>query len=404
MRKILCSSLGLFLLISAAPAFSRDINLDALYLKDSTLPYKRLQLLKKELYRRAGSSFIDDHVAFARFTGTHSVVYVKEKTKDSAEVYLRNPFQRKPSFLTSIDGVITTVRMTYDANYCIMKRIVVKGGLPSGDTMAVKIDGGEQRVLWKGYPFLDFSIYPAGSWILRYRSGNIYRIHPRLSREVKIEPLPSQVSHQRNNQLLPVFSPALAQRLYLSGSGGSYRGLLKNEGKGRSYTFTSAEETAWLNKSTLVYRAGGSGDFTVYLRDVEKGQSRRLSGSSYNTGMMVSQKAQVVTFLENQAIQYYDHRTNSVFTLGLEGEDAMVSNDRRYMVSLFDGVLYFTDLRKLARNWNRLHELHRDILVQYKNCSRNRDLWKNGAAGRYLQGKIHYYETLLAGGKKRFIW
>src|SRR5208337_5305446 len=102
----------------------------------------------------------------------------------------------------------------------------------------------------------------------------------------------------------------------------------------------------------------------------------------------------IVSFLQDQVIQFYDMRRNAVLMIGLEGEDVFFSPDGSRFISLYLKKLFISNLNQIKRKNLELVKNSMQIKELYKILLDSKADWSNEYSPEYLRKKISVYGKL----------
>lgn len=395
-RRSLFLYLAIALLCTKDPAFSRDINLDAIYLDSRSPAYARLIEKKLDAYQAAQSQFIDRNVIFAVWIDGITVLYIRE-VADLNIVTAFNRNTRSASEMCRIEGTIVAVKPSSNGKYLFIKRLRQgKDLIPFGETVTLDTAARTVTAGRPSYPFIDFSLSASGNALLTETSEGIQEFSPDTGSRMLVLKKSSYADiASPGTPALAYFSPNGTKTLILSGSGGSYRSKLITPGASWLLEgVTSASEISWINNNQFIYRSGGPGNYLLKLYDTTKRNSSRLVDNSLNTNLQFSGKPKMAAFLKDQIIQVFDIRKNDITTTGLEGEDVLFSPDGNRFLSLFQKRLFIANFYTVKKKSMELIKNSREILGMYRALLSSRDGWANDYTGDYLRKKIAVYQKI----------
>ncbi|MCP4137712.1 MAG: hypothetical protein GY754_42505 [bacterium] len=385
----------LFCGLSAANA--RDIDLDKMYIKTDSSLYKQLLRKKTGLYYAINSQYIDKNVIFAGWVQRNTVVYIQEFSGTNV-VYTYNLSRKRRSEVTRLGGTITTVRVSPNGKYVFIKRLVIKSdGYPVGETILLNIRSRTFKLSTTPYPFLDFSVTPGGNSILFENGKGIVELFPEsgIKRLVKDRSFYADI-YGSGSPAIAWLSPNKTKLLIVHGSGGSYRAKVIVGDSGSLVSgITSVEEVDWINNNEFVFRKGYPGNFSVHLFNTKTGSDKKLLSHSLNTNIRLSRYPQLISFLNNQVIQVYDIRNESLFNTGLEGEDILFSPGGSKFTSLLFKRLFITDIDSIKKNRLTIKRSSKKILNLYEILLSNKSYWDNEYSAEYIRKKIRVYKKLV---------
>jgi WD40 repeat protein len=127
----------------------------------------------------------------------------------------------------------------------------------------------------------------------------------------------------------------------------------------------SAGDIRWISNSKFVYRSGGAGDYSVRIYDVSRGGSSLLISGTMNPDINFSERAGLITCLENQIINIFSADLKNRIETGIEGEETSFSPDGRKLISIYRGKLYVTSLTMLKNPDRDRVEMPQNLLESF---------------------------------------
>lgn len=383
---------------AAVVGFSRDIDLDGIYIKRNIPQYRKLFETRLDAYRRSNSLFIDRDVIFADWITGFDVLYIRE-AEPANIVCLYDRKKSASRELFRFDGTVTLAKTGFGGRYLLVKRLVLHNdGIPRGNGICFDLRTGRKTPLPGQYPFMNFTMAPSGNSVFIENKSGIAELD--LNTGLTVEFL-AREKYERimvpDSPVMAFPSPNRAKVLVISGSGGTYRGVLISDRKSVPLNaITSPAEVFWVSNSEFVYRGGGTGNFSVALYDTSTGQTRKLLDNSLSTSIAYSQTAKVLSFLSDQVINIYRLREKQLFITGLEGDDVSFSPDGNRFVSLMNRRLFLTGLSDLMRRHGDLKQTHTELADLYESLIREGASWENEYSPTYLRRKAALYRRLAA--------
>jgi hypothetical protein len=380
---------------AALPA--RDINLDEIYIKNTSPSLKKLALEKLEIYQTIEAVFVDSSVIFALWIGGNEIIYIKESDQLRTNyIFKYRLMDRRYVELCKVSGVITIARVTHSGRYLVLKRLVQGRNLvPQGETLIVNLESGQSKIISSSYAFLDFTVPGEGSSILLERGKGIVEsfldrnlqkdlLGKKSYDDIIISPTPS----------LCYLSPDRQKFLILNGSGGNYNAkLLRNTGSIIIDGISSSSEIFWLDNFTLIYRTGYAGNFSVMLHNIRNSKTKMLLKNSYNTNINYSENSGIISFLKDQVILFYNKYEDKIVDTGLEGEDISFSPNGKF-ISLLYKKLFLVNSELLERKHIELKRSWNLILNLYKALYNRKDEFENEHSRLFIERKIQLYNKL----------
>ena len=373
--------------------YGRDINLDAIYINTDFRYYHNLLEKKIEAYQVAGSQFIDRDVSFACWGDGFTIVYVKELPELNI-VYSFNRSSRLTQELFRITGTVTAARISSNGRYLFLKRLrEVENSIPRGETLVLDLVSKSIRTLDTGFPFIDFSVAPGGNSLLFENRDGIAEYSPDTgSIRVRVKKSEYAGIVSPGAPSIAYLSPNGMKILIVNGSGGSYRSILIVSGKTLAVPgITSGTELFWLDNNLLIYRTGGTGNYSVSQYDTTTQKSTILMNNSLNTNIHLSIFPKIVSFLKDQVIHVYDVRNNEIINTGLEGEDVVFSPDGNRFISLYLKRLFCTGITMVNKKNIELAKNAKQIIGLYQNILDSRKDLANEYSSEYIRRKIAVY-------------
>lgn len=380
-------------------AISRDINLDTVYIKQSSPQAKKIFDTKLEAYQKAQSLLVDRKVVFADWINGFEILYIKET--DSVNILYR--YNWKKSSVTELlrfDGTMTLARTGFGGRYLFVKRIVInRAGIPRGDGFCYNLLNKGRSPMPGNYPFLDFTVSPSGNTIFTAGANGIDELDPlvKSTRQLLPRDLYSDIVAPES----PVFAflaPNRNRVLVISGSGGSYRArLIAGKRSWRITSITSPSELFWISNSEFAYRSGGTGSYSVSVYDTARKKSRDILRDSLHTSIWFSPSAKVLSFLKDQMICIYRLREGQFLNTGLEGDDVSFSPDGNRFLSILSQRLFLTNLARVMNRQREIRNSHEALAGLYGALLTDRNSWDNEYSPVYIKRKISLYRQTISG-------
>ena len=391
----------LILLIINVPLSARDIDLDAIYLKPESKIYADIVSAKEKLYTDISSLFIDSSVIFSAWSGGDDILYLKEfRGINIIYLYSRGTLEKRE--IGRFPGTVTAAVNNSRGNLVTFKSIFYNDEAEAEsrnihiDLVTLKIH--EER---SGSLFLDFSPHPSTREIIKQGRDGIFRRDPFTGTSSKlISPEDYSDMQCQGQPVIAHLSPDGKNRLLVCGTGGSYSArLLRGGSRSDISGIVSAGDIRWINNSRFLYRSGGAGDYSVRIYDSNKGSSFQLISGTMNPDINFSERAGLITCLDNQVINIFSSDLSSRIETGIEGEETSFSPDGRKMISIYRGKLYITSLTMLEKYQIVIRRNASTLLEFYKKAARTKNEWENTFTPEYLNKKISQYEKFLKSGK-----
>lgn len=393
----------LILLIINVPLQSRDIDLDAIYLKSGSRNYIDIVSAKERLYTDISSLFIDSNVIFAAWRGGDNILYLKEfRGINIAYLYQRGSLDRRE--IGRFKGTVTAAVNNSRGNLVTFKSIFYNDNAEA-ESHNIHIDLNDGKIIDEksGSLFLDFSLYPSARAIVRHGKDGIFRRDPFTGISSKIS-LYSDYSDMQcqGEPVIAYISPDGKSRLFVCGSGGSYSARLIQGGGRRDLNgIVSGSDIRWISNTRFVYRSGGAGDYSIRIYDSAKGSSFDIISGTMNPDIHFSERPGLITCLENQMINVFSADLKTRIETGLEGEETSFSPDGRKMISIYQGKLYVTSLTMIEKYQIEIRRSAANILSLYRKAYGSKNDWENNFTPEYISKKISQYEKFLKTGIKR---
>ncbi len=118
-----------------------------------------------------------------------------------------------------------------------------------------------------------------------------------------------------------------------------------------------------------------------------------------NPDISFSERAGLITCLDNQIINIFPSDLSSRIETGIEGEETSFSPDGRKMISIYRGKLYVTSLTMLEKYQIEIRRNAATLLELYRKASKSKNDWENAFTPEYLDKKISQYNRFLNNGK-----
>lgn len=383
----------LSLLCLSTASAARDIDLDRIYIKSSSVPYKKLVSSKIESYKIAGSKFLDDEVVSAEWASGNEIIYVRE-TKPSNIIYSYNTLSHEKNELARLTGAILYVKTTHGGRFAIIKRLVQdRSIIPEGEITVLNIESKKIFSIKTAYPFQDFTVKPAGESIIYEDTGGILE-HDLFSGTKKI-----MLERTRYSQIISAYEPASCHVsrsgtsfAVISGSGGNYRTVIISGNRTSEFPgITSPSEFCWLTDTIYAYRSGFAGFFGAHLFNTKTKEKRDLVAVSLNTNISCSRYTPLISVLRDQMINIYKADESDIIVTFLEGEDISFSPDNIRFLSMFNKKLFVTNINILKKRIYDLRKNSAEILKLYELSLTQKKDFENDFSEQYVRRKISLY-------------
>lgn len=393
----------LLLLMLNVPLLSRDIDLDAIYLKRGSRVYTEIVSAKERLYSEISSLFIDGSVIYSIWATGDEILYIKEFTGvNIAYLYSRGSLSRRE--LGRFSGTVTTTVHNTRGNLVTFKSIFYNDDAEA-ESHNIHIDLATGRMIDEksGSMFLDFSACPSARGVLKQGREGIFRRDPFTDVSTRVVSGGDYSDMQcQGEPVIAYISPDEKSRLLVCGTGGSYSARLFHGGNRRDISgIVSGGDIRWISNSRFVYRGGGAGDYSVRVYDTNKGSSFEIVSGTMNPDIHFSERPGLITCLDNQMINIFSADLKSRIETGIEGEETSFSPDGRKFISLYQGKLYVTSLSMIEKYQIEIRRNAKQLLSLYRKASGSKSDWENDFTPEYISKKISQYEKFLKTEKKR---
>ena len=111
--------------------------------------------------------------------------------------------------------------------------------------------------------------------------------------------------------------------------------------------------------------------------------------------MIYSKHPEIISFLKDQIIHYYDIKKEEIINTGIEGEDVTFSPDGNQFISLLFKNLFITNKHIIQKRNMRIKKNSRHILILYKKLLARKRHWTNNYSPTYIRKKIRIYKKLV---------
>ncbi|MFW5807589.1 MAG: hypothetical protein ACOCWH_00900 [Spirochaetota bacterium] len=386
-------------LIATVTVSARDINLDEIYINTSSTLYTRLINMKTSSYSILDSNRIDDGIIFSGWISPSSIVYVKEfKEINRNIVYQYNIMDPKKRKIVEISGALIYTKLSKNGKYLICKSLAYNGNM-NFDNKIVIVDLHNNKIHTKrsNTVFTDFTVSYYGNIIYYETPAGIVAYDPASDTEnifLKRRHYRTYVSPK--NTTLCYVSPQENRILLLNGGGGTYSGIMLSDGRfdGRVSGITSAREIFWLNNSSIAYRSGYIGNYSVRTFNAGNKTYSTLLSRSLNTNLTDSTHSHHITYVHDGIMHYYNLDTSSQHSFLIEGEDAVLSPLGDYFCSLYNKTLYMTPLSSIRQKKTELRRNLSSVLDLYQEIQVNRTIQENEYSSEYITRKISVYKNI----------
>lgn len=389
----------LLVLFINVPLFSRDIDLDRIYINSSSSIYKQIIQYKERLYSEIFSIEVDTGIIFSAWTGTDKILYIKEAgTLNIAYEY--NMTNRKKKELHRFRGNITTAMLSHRGNILAVKTLYYSGAKPVAQNIYINIAINAIIQEPSLTMFRDMTFYPGSDYLLTLGSKGIYKFSPFLrTRELVIPEIKFNNMIEKGDSVSAHFSPDKTKVLMLSGGGGSYKGRLFTDSGTTIITGISSNLLFWIDNNRFAFRSGSAGNYSVKIYDVHKGKEQTLLNGTLNPDIHYSQDAEILTFLDNQIINIFHINKGKQIHTGIEGEEVYFSPDGSKFTSIYQGKLWITNINMVLRKGLEIRRSADAIATLYNKALNNKNIHENSYSKNYIKLKIKLYKDIVSGTK-----
>ncbi len=387
----------IILLSINVPLLSRDIDLDAIYLKKDSAVYRQLTAAKEKLYDRISSLFIDQNVIYAEWSGGDDIIYIKEFSGINI-VYKYTRSSRGRMEITRFNGTVTSAMLSKDGNFLYAKTLYYNDDAEAvSETLTIKTESGDTIRKRSGFLFLDFTLHPSGRGLVHQTGQGIVRTDSVTgdSRLVVSKDLIGDIS-SGGDPVLAFISPDEKKTVLISGNGGSYRTkIVTSSGQTALNGVSSNTDLRWIDNSRFIYRSGGGGDYSVRIYDLSSGKSKELVSGTMNPDINFSEIPGLITCLDNQVITIFSRDLKKRIDTGIEGEESYFSPDGRRFTSIYLGRLYVSSLNMVEKYRIEIRRNAEDITKLYRKAAETKSFWESDYSPEYINKKIKQYDKFL---------
>ncbi len=390
----------LLVLFINVPLFSRDIDLDRIYINSSSSIYKQIIQYKEKLYSEIFSIEVDTGVIFSAWTGTDKILYIKEAGTLNIG-YEYNMKSRKKRELHRFRGNITTAMLSHRGNILAVKTLYYSGTKPVAQNIYINIATNAIIQEPSSTMFRDMTFYPGSDYLLISGSKGIYKFSPfSKTRELIIPEIEFNDMIKKGDSISAHFSPDKTKVLVLSGGGGSYKGRLFTDSGTTTITGISSNlDLLWIDNNRFAFRSGSAGNYSVKFYEINKVKEHTLLNGTLNPDIHYSQDAGILTFLDNQIINIFHVNKGKKIHTGIEGEEVYFSPDGIKFTSIYQGKLWITNLNMLLRKGLEIRRSADAIATLYNKALNNKNLHENSYSENYIKLKIKLYKNIVSGAK-----
>ena len=384
---------GLF----SVPAAARDVNLDGIYIKKSSVYSTRLSDAKLDLYQAAGASFADSNVSFAGWSSGSRLIYVRETAADT-QVVEYFPSSRSSRIIASIRGAAVYAQIPSGGSWAYIKMMVPgKDIVPDYVLCVVDLRSGTVQRYPSKHLFIDYAVSRYGESFVTEEGNVLTERFPATGRTLSLLNRAQYGSVARKDALLAGFpSPDARRILVLSGGGGNYDAAVFENGR-KTFAVegvSSAAELLWIDNQRLAYREGSPGHFTVKIFNCADGSAMSLGGPTMNTNISFSQYNNLLTFLSDGAVSFYHVRSGAQEIYPLEGEDVAFAPGGNIFCTLYGGRLFIVQREMMKSRSVELRRAAQKILGLYRELLKTPGDFENIYSREYIRRKIDLYAKL----------
>jgi len=387
----------IILLSINVPLLSRDIDLDAIYLKKDSAVYRQLTSTKEKLYDRISSLFIDKNVIYAEWSGGDDIIYIKEFSGINI-VYKYTRSSRSRMEITRFNGTVTAAMLNKTGSFLYTKILYYNDDAEAvSETLTVNIDSGDLSRKRSGFLFLDFTLHPSGRGLVHQSGQGIVRTDSVTgdSRLVVSRDLFGDIS-SGGDPVLAFISPDEKKKVLISGNGGSYKTkIVTSSGQTALNGVSSNTDLRWLDNSRFIYRTGGGGDYSVRIYDINSGKSKEIVSGTMNPDINFSEIPGLITCLDNQVITVVSRDLKKRIDTGIEGEESYFSPDGRRFTSIYLGKLYVNSLNMVEKYRIEIRRNADELTKLYRKAAETKSIWESDYTLEYINKKIKQYDKFL---------
>ncbi len=378
---------------------SRDINLDEIYINPKSTLYTRLIQKKTSNYDILQSYTIDKNIIFSGWISPSSIVFIKEyKSINRNIIYQYNLEDTEKRKIVEINGALIYTKLSKNGHFLMCKSLTYNGNQSFTNKIYI-IDLHNTKVHTKlsKTVFTDFTVSYFGDTVYYENSSGIIAYNPKTDKESLFLPK-NNYSHlvSSDNVTLCYVSPKNNKILLLNGGGGSYDGVLLHQGtlSCKISGITSSREIFWINDTSLAFRSGYIGNYSVKIYNTSSRKYKTLINRSLNTNITDSSYSNFITFQQDGILHSYNIDTKLKKEFLIEGEDVMISPLGDYFTSLYNKTLYVTNLSEVRKKKLHLRRNSSNILSLYQSILNNVELQENEFSSEYISRKIAVYRSI----------
>ena len=387
----------LLLFFINVPLFSRDIDLDSVYLDKNSNLYREITSLKEKLYTRISSLYIDNNVIFAQWLNGDEVVYIKEFSQLNI-VYICNRNSREKKEIVRFSGNVTHVDLNRTGNIIYAKILSLdNSGKAKSESVIININSKQITKKNSKYLLVDYTMHPSDDSVISESKDGINKTSL-INSESKLI-IPSNKYNDiasGNDPVLAYISPDEKMTAVITGNGGVYKTkIITNQGDQTLTGVSSCSDFSWIDNNRFVYMSGGIGNYSVKVYDVAAKKSDVLISGTLNPDINYSGKSGIITALENQIIIVIPRDLKSRIDTGLEGEEVYFSPDGRRFTSIYLGKLYVSSLNMIEQYRLDIRRSAEELIKLYGKAANMKSIWHSDYSKEYIDKKIKQYEKFL---------
>ena len=379
------------------PLSARDIDLDAIYLEKNSNLYKEITNAKEKLYDHISSLFIDSNVIYAEWISGDDIVYIKEFAGVNI-VYKYTKSKRVRDEICRFTGSVTSALLNKNGNILYAKTLFYNNDAEAvSENIIIDVNSKEMRKKKSGFLFIDFTLHPSGNGIVYETGKGIVKTDTfnTESRVVYSKDLFGDLS-SGGDPVLVYVSPDEKKAVFVSGNGGVYKTrVVTASGHTELNGVSSNTDLRWIDNNRFVYRSGGGGDYSVRVYDVSSGKSNEILSGTLNPDINFSEKAGIITCLDNQVITVISRDLKKRIDTGIEGEESYFSPDGRKFTSIYLGRLYVTSLNMVEKYRIEIRRNAGELIELYRKAAVTKNVWQSDYSPEYIKTKIRQYDKFL---------
>jgi len=387
----------LLLFVVNVPLFSRDIDLDAVYLEKNSSLYREITSVKEKLYSRISSLYIDSNVIFAQWYNGDEIVYIKEFSQLNI-VYKYSRKSRAKEEIIRFSGNVTYADLNRSGNFIYAKVLHLDdNGAARSESVVINIKSREITKKNSKFLFIDYTMHPSEDSVISESKDGIIKTSLRSFESKLIIPRNKYDDIATGNDpVLAYISHDEKKTAILTGSGGSYKTrIITDQGTQVLNGVSSGSDFRWIDNNRFVYMSGGGGNYSVKVYDVTAKKSKELISATLNPDINYSDKPGIITALENQIIIVIPRDLNSRVETGIEGEESYFSPDGRRFTSIYLGKLYASSLNMIEKYRLDIRRSAEELIRLYRKAAGMQSVWNSDYSREYINKKIKQYDKFL---------